>query len=78
MPSWHETQLPLPGQAGNNGIKNAKSLVSFGDGHFIRLRPWPGPEEWLLHGMAVASEKHAAAYAALTWNSGIDLIPDCY
>jgi prepilin-type N-terminal cleavage/methylation domain-containing protein len=31
--SWHETQLPLPGQDGINGINNAKSLVSFGDGH---------------------------------------------
>lgn len=31
--SWHETQPPLPGQGGNNGINNAKSLVSFGDGH---------------------------------------------
>ncbi len=31
--SWHETQLPPPGQDGNNGINNAKSVVSFGDGH---------------------------------------------
>jgi prepilin-type N-terminal cleavage/methylation domain-containing protein len=31
--SWHETQLPPPGQDGNDGINNAKSLVSFADGH---------------------------------------------
>ncbi len=31
--SWHETQVPLPGQGGNNGINNARSVVSFGDGH---------------------------------------------
>lgn len=31
--SWHETQVPLPGQDGVNGINNAKSVVSFVDGH---------------------------------------------
>lgn len=31
--SWHETQEPPPGQDGNDGINNAKSLVSFVDGH---------------------------------------------
>jgi len=31
--SWHATQVPLPGQDGNKGFNNAKSLVSFGDGH---------------------------------------------
>jgi prepilin-type N-terminal cleavage/methylation domain-containing protein len=31
--SWHESGLPLPGDDGNKGINNAKSLVSFADGH---------------------------------------------
>jgi prepilin-type N-terminal cleavage/methylation domain-containing protein/prepilin-type processing-associated H-X9-DG protein len=31
--SWHETQVPPPGQDGNNGFNNAKSEVSFADGH---------------------------------------------
>jgi prepilin-type N-terminal cleavage/methylation domain-containing protein/prepilin-type processing-associated H-X9-DG protein len=31
--SWHETRLPVPGQGGINGIDNAKSVVSFVDGH---------------------------------------------
>jgi prepilin-type N-terminal cleavage/methylation domain-containing protein len=35
--SWHETQLPPPGQNGSNGINNAKSVVSFSDGHVSYL-----------------------------------------
>jgi prepilin-type N-terminal cleavage/methylation domain-containing protein/prepilin-type processing-associated H-X9-DG protein len=31
--SWHETGIPLPGDDGMKGISDAKSMVSFADGH---------------------------------------------
>jgi len=36
--SWHETGLSLPGDDGINGIYNAKSLVSFADGHLSYIQ----------------------------------------